>query len=205
MEQLLRKLQDAAFMNSELRGLSDFAEKHINLLISLDADLNSQLSCGSNGCIINTLDPDWVIKITKDPDEVKLFSVIVNERIRSGFVRVKHMTVFPDSWSIIVKQRVIPLNHADDLDLDVDEISADYMNFMHVYYQEIHDVMVKRKTLASAIGKIRKHSFGNVVDMFLSLRKLAYAGYRLLDIDLDNIGFADGDQLVIFDAQLDLI
>lgn len=203
MERLLRKLHDAAFMNSELRGLPDFAEEHMNLLISLDADLNSKLHCGSNGCIINAHDPNWVIKITKDPDEVKLFSVIANEKIRSGFVRIKDIIVFPESWSLIVKQRVTPLNSFTGD--DADEITADYVNFMHVYYQEIHDVMVKRKSLPSAISKIRKHTFGNVVDIFSSLRKLAYAGYRLLDIDLDNVGFSDGDQLVIFDAQLDLI
>jgi len=202
MKKLIDQLKKLALRDGNFKTFPSAVEQNKELLAHHKIDWNTSVKCGAMGCMLDTHTPEWIIKLTCDPHEAALFATVRDEKIRSGFVHVKEIYTLQDETFIIIKQRITPLYELSDRP-DYNYITAQYMNFMHVYYQEMNDVTQKRKSISRAITAIRRHTFDEVVDIFLSLRKLAYRGYKLLDIDLDNIGYTSENQLVIFDAQLE--
>jgi len=156
--------------------------------------------CGGCGCIFDTVDPDWILKMTFDKDEVALFRILNQEKIESGFAKIREIYDLSHNGKdvyIIIKERVkiFPEDKPPD-------IADEYINFMHVYYQEMNDVRKKGKNLRKAAYALGQFVFDEVEELFFGLMSLAKREYYLRDIDLDNVGLNCEGDIVVFDAQL---
>ena len=166
----------------------------------------SLLQCGLSGCALRTNGVN-IVEITNAAEEYYLFKIVQEvSRLRKlpGFVKVPYLEPLEHSF-LIVKETVIPLQMVLN-EKRYDVLASEYTDFMHVYYQEINDYEMGRKPLSRALAYVRSHStrYGpqEALDIFQGLRILAYLGYKVVDMDSDNIGFTAEYSLVIFDALL---
>lgn len=116
-----------------------FVTKEARSITSMGGDLSAPpLGCGANGCAIPHRDKRWVVKITRDPEEVDLIETLLRIRRGSarrvlspkqrrglsqvdmteaqvakarGFVAIKGTPRKVDGWYIYVRENVEPLDH----------------------------------------------------------------------------------------------
>lgn len=168
---------------------------------------NTPCRYGLMGCILETYDPLWVVKLTVDPYEVKLFEVLRDENIQVGFVKFKKIYPLENDAFIIVKQKVTPFNdlvHSTTLQA----FASKYSEFIKTYYQEMSNIgknqkPLNQKSLDAAFSAVSKYLFEEITEIFDSLQELSHLGYKVTDIGLGNLGFTDENQPVLYDAQIE--
>ena len=200
MQNLLDRLR--ASNNEELHRTANAIDSNSHVLDVWGVIWDKAL-CGLSGCAFPTTDKKLIVKVTGDSSEYELFGLCKN--IPWGFVKIKHMQPLGDAY-LLIKERVTPLSLLAENDAAWDSIVASYVDFMHVYYQELNDAAQKRISLSRAINNLKrhlkKHGPAEATNIFKALRTLAYRGHTLRDLDPDNIGVDKDNQLGIFDAQL---
>lgn len=187
-------------------GIVKDIETNYQHLSALGVDWNATPQCGLSGCSLKTQNSN-IVKLSIDSLEYNLFKTVQGIPGLSGFVRIKYLEPLEHSF-LMVKESIIPL-HTLLEDRHYDMIADEYIDFMHVYYQEIREYELNRQTLPRSLDNIRSHlrKYGpkDAKYIFQGLQTLAQLGFKVSDIDPDNIGFTSDHRLVLFDGNLSRI
>ena len=207
MKQALRELRRLSRARINYGSLVEAFIMNKELLKTLQVTQNTPCRCGLMGCVLETYDPLWVVKLTGDPYEVRLFEVLRDENIQTGFVKFKKIYPLENDTFIIVKQKVMPFNDLV-LSTTLQAFASKYSEFIKTYYQEMSDVgknqkSLNQKSLDAAFLVISEYSFEEITEIFDSLQRLSHLGYKVTDIGLSNLGFTDENQPVLYDAQIE--
>lgn len=199
------KILDYLKKYKRFKGIAQDIKTYHRQLTALGIDWDVIPESGLSGCSFKT--KDGVIKLTTDSKEYLLFEKVKELGNLKGFTEVKYLEKLDNSY-LIIKEIITPL-HTLLKDPVYDLISELYIDFMQDYYQEIREYELGTKSLDRALSHVYRHlrRYGpkeakHILD---SLTVLAFRGFRLSDIDPNNIGLTKDHRLVIFDAQLRLI
>jgi len=175
--------------------------------------IGEYLGRGAYGTVFSVKDNwDWVIKITKDIEEVFACEQILNLRGKGyeatlfpGFAeiytvdKVEELTDDCEDLFVIVRERIEPLNSTID-----SEFINDLDNFLYVIEEK---QAYSKKELAEAMSFVETHAPA----LHRSILEAHYHNFTLLDICIHNIGVTcrkrygvPSGSLVMFDVAFNI-
>jgi hypothetical protein len=160
-------------------------------------NIGEYLGSGCWGSVFETDNPKWVVKITKDIEEAKASSILIDLRGKGheaclflGLVDILWVSKVVDleddgeDLYVIVRENVTPLEETDTDDEIIDELSN------NLYVIEEQDAYTKDE-ISKALTVVDRHA----PHLARAIKEVWFYGYKLVDLDAVNVGITRRDRM----------